>query len=190
MFSKTLIAASTRPLILAILSRGEDYGFNIIQRVKTLSGGSLEWTDGMLYPVLQRMEMDGHVASAWRMQEGQRPRRYYTLTERGRRELAKELGLEPEERRIPIEEWKGKNLLFIAGGIALPPMRCLIWNCLDRRDWFKDVTILYGARMARGCTSGQALSGGATLSAGSWVVMFAIFGGAYGVAYFVRKLWN
>lgn len=48
----------------------------------------------------------------------------------------------------------------------------------------------YGARLARGCTSGQALSGGATLSAGSWVVMFAIFGGAYALAYFVRKLWN
>jgi uncharacterized membrane protein YedE/YeeE len=48
----------------------------------------------------------------------------------------------------------------------------------------------YGARMARGCTSGQALSGGATLSAGSWVVMFSIFGGAYALAYFVRRLWN
>ncbi len=52
------------------------------------------------------------------------------------------------------------------------------------------VIFLYGARMARGCTSGQALTGGTTLSAGSWVVMFAIFGGAYGLAYFVRKLWN
>lgn len=49
---------------------------------------------------------------------------------------------------------------------------------------------LYGARMARGCTSGQALDGGATLSAGSWVVMFAIFGGAYALAYFLRKAWN
>jgi len=49
---------------------------------------------------------------------------------------------------------------------------------------------LYGARMARGCTSGQALSGGATLAAGSWAVMFAIFAGAYALAYFVRKLWN
>lgn len=48
----------------------------------------------------------------------------------------------------------------------------------------------YGARMARGCTSGQALSGGATLSAGSWAFMFAVFGGAYAVAYFVRRLWN
>ena len=48
----------------------------------------------------------------------------------------------------------------------------------------------YGARFARGCTSGQALSGGAVLSAGSWVFMLAVFGGAYLVAYFVRKLWN
>lgn len=51
------------------------------------------------------------------------------------------------------------------------------------------VIFLYGARMARGCTSGQALSGGATLAAGSWVVMLAIFGGAYAMAYFVRKQW-
>ncbi|MEI7595803.1 MAG: FAD/NAD(P)-binding protein [Bacteroidota bacterium] len=47
---------------------------------------------------------------------------------------------------FPIEEWKGKNLLFIAGGIALPPMRSVIWNCLDLRENFKDVSILYGAR--------------------------------------------
>lgn len=47
----------------------------------------------------------------------------------------------------------------------------------------------YGARMARGCTSGQALSGGAVLSVGSWAFMFAVFGGAYALAYFVRKLW-
>lgn len=49
--------------------------------------------------------------------------------------------------------------------------------------------MVYGARMARGCTSGQALTGGATLAAGSWLLMFAIFGGAYMLAYFVRKLW-
>ncbi len=52
------------------------------------------------------------------------------------------------------------------------------------------ICFTYGARLARGCTSGQALSGGATLSAGSWVVMFSIFGGAYALAYFVRRLWN
>ena len=47
---------------------------------------------------------------------------------------------------FPIEEWKGKNLLYIAGGIALPPMRCVIWNTLDLRQDYKDITIIYGAR--------------------------------------------
>ena len=65
-------------------------------------------------------------------------------------------------------------------------------NVSNRTRWlmaFLGGTIfLYGARMARGCTSGQALSGGASLAAGSWLIMFAIFAGAYAVAYFVRKL--
>jgi len=78
-------------------------------------------------------------------------------------------------RRVKLETTKGPNIS-------------------DRKRWLfaflGGVIFLYGARMARGCTSGQALTGGATLSAGSWVVMFAIFGGAYGMAYFVRKLWN
>jgi uncharacterized membrane protein YedE/YeeE len=67
-------------------------------------------------------------------------------------------------------------------------------NVTNRTRWlmaFLGGTIfLYGARMARGCTSGQALSGGATLAAGSWLVMFAIFASAYALAYFVRRLWN
>ena len=91
MISKTLMAASTRPIILAILSRGEDYGYSIIQKVKDISGGSLEWTDGMLYPVLQRMEMDDLIVSQWKLPGENRPRRYYTITEKGRRELSSEL---------------------------------------------------------------------------------------------------
>ena len=47
---------------------------------------------------------------------------------------------------FPLEAWKGKNLVFIAGGIALPPLRSVIWNCLDLRDWFQDITVVYGAR--------------------------------------------
>ena len=91
MISKQLMAASTRPIILAILVRGEDYGYSIIQKVKDISGGSLEWTDGMLYPVLQRMEMDGLISSQWKAAEGSRPRRYYRLTSSGRQELEAEL---------------------------------------------------------------------------------------------------
>ena len=52
----------------------------------------------------------------------------------------------PFGNTFPIDEWKGRNLLFIAGGIALPPMRCVIWNALDTRENFKDIRILYGAK--------------------------------------------
>jgi sulfhydrogenase subunit gamma (sulfur reductase) len=52
----------------------------------------------------------------------------------------------PYGNTFPIDQWHGKNLLFIAGGIALPPMRCVIWNCLDLRDRYKDISIIYGAR--------------------------------------------
>lgn len=91
MVSKQLMAASTRPIILAILARGEDYGYSIIQKVRSISGGSLEWTDGMLYPVLQRMEMDGLIESRWRAVDGSRPRRYYRITASGRQDLESEL---------------------------------------------------------------------------------------------------
>ncbi|MCL1938013.1 MAG: FAD/NAD(P)-binding protein [Candidatus Azobacteroides sp.] len=52
----------------------------------------------------------------------------------------------PFGNTFPMDEWKGKNLLFIAGGIALPPLRCVIWNALDMRDHFKNIQILYGAK--------------------------------------------
>ncbi|KAA6345315.1 Anaerobic sulfite reductase subunit B [termite gut metagenome] len=52
----------------------------------------------------------------------------------------------PYGNTFPLDQWKGKNLLFIAGGIALPPMRCVIWNALDTRENFKDISILYGAK--------------------------------------------
>jgi uncharacterized membrane protein YedE/YeeE len=67
-------------------------------------------------------------------------------------------------------------------------------NISNRTRWLLSflggVIFLYGARMARGCTSGQALSGGATLAAGSWAIMLSIFASAYALAYFVRKMWN
>lgn len=85
------MAASTRPIILAILSRGEDYGYSIIQKVKGISKGNLEWTDGMLYPVLQRMEMDDLIGSNWVLSGKNRPRRYYKITEKGRKELVSEM---------------------------------------------------------------------------------------------------
>jgi DNA-binding PadR family transcriptional regulator len=90
MIEKALVAASSKPIVLSILLGGEDYGYQIIQKVKDISGGSLEWSDKMLYPVLHRMEKEGFLVSRWKMSEGGRLRRYYRITEKGRRELEKE----------------------------------------------------------------------------------------------------
>jgi PadR family transcriptional regulator PadR len=91
MISKALMAASTKPIILSILRDGEDYGYNIIQRVKDASGGCLDWSDGMLYPVLLRLEKEGLIASRWLVSEGGRFRKYYSVTDSGRRELEAEM---------------------------------------------------------------------------------------------------
>jgi len=90
MISKALVAASTKPMILSILMSGENYGYQIIQKVKDLSGGKLEWSDGMLYPVLHRLEKDEFIRSQWKISNGGRLRKYYMLTEKGREELEKE----------------------------------------------------------------------------------------------------
>jgi PadR family transcriptional regulator PadR len=91
MISKALMAASTKPIILSILLEGEDYGYNIIQRVKEASGGFLDWSDGMLYPVLQRMEKEGLINSKWIISDEGRHRKYYTITGEGRKELESEM---------------------------------------------------------------------------------------------------
>jgi PadR family transcriptional regulator len=85
--SKELVAASSRPLLLSILAEGESYGYAIIQRVKELSGGKLEWSDGMLYPVLHRLEAEGLIQSEWREAETGRERKYYRLKKEGRSAL-------------------------------------------------------------------------------------------------------
>ncbi len=90
MISKSLVAASSKPLILTILSWGENYGYEIIQKVGELSGGVLDWSDGMLYPVLYKLEKDGLVQSRWEIEEGSRPRKYYSITKKGKEELAQE----------------------------------------------------------------------------------------------------
>ena len=85
---KDLVAASATPLVLAILAEGDSYGYAIIKRVAELSGGQLQWTDGMLYPVLHRLERQGHVAAKWSAPENGRRRRYYRITEEGQAQLA------------------------------------------------------------------------------------------------------
>jgi NAD(P)H-flavin reductase len=52
----------------------------------------------------------------------------------------------PYGNGYPVEAWEGRNLVFVAGGIAMPPIRCAIWYCLENRDRFGDLSIVYGAR--------------------------------------------
>ena len=87
---KELVAASTVPLVLAILEQGESYGYAIIQRVRELSRDEIEWTDGMLYPVLHWLEDHGHIGSCWREAETGRKRKYYTINAKGRKLLAQQ----------------------------------------------------------------------------------------------------
>jgi PadR family transcriptional regulator PadR len=90
MISKALVAASTKPLLLSVLKNEESYGYQIIKTMKLLSGGRLEWSFGMLYPVLHRLEKDGLVASRWKPSEEGRLRKYYRLTPNGLRDLESE----------------------------------------------------------------------------------------------------
>ncbi len=86
--SKDLIAASATPLILSILAEGDSYGYAIIKRVRDLSDGRMKWTDGMLYPVLHRLEKQGFVESyIWASDTG-RQRKYYRLKKEGTHALA------------------------------------------------------------------------------------------------------
>ena len=85
--SKDLVAASTTPLILSILSHGDSYGYAIIQEVRDMSNGEIEWADGMLYPILHRLESRGLIDSYWGDADTGRKRKYYRLREAGLREL-------------------------------------------------------------------------------------------------------
>jgi PadR family transcriptional regulator PadR len=88
--SKDLIAASSTPIVLAILAEADSYGYAILQRVRELSGGRMEWTDGMLYPVLHRLERFGHVEARWEVAETGRRRKYYRITSQGRNQLVED----------------------------------------------------------------------------------------------------
>src|ERR1051325_7877460 len=89
-FNKDLIAASSTPIVLAILAEGDSYGYAILERVRILSAGRMEWTDGMLYPVLHRLERLGYVKARWEKAESGRRRKYSRITREGRAQLAEE----------------------------------------------------------------------------------------------------
>jgi DNA-binding PadR family transcriptional regulator len=87
---KDLVAASATPMVLGILVEGESYGYAILKRISELSGGELDWTEGLLYPLLHRLERLGYVESSWQEVAGERRRKYYRITDRGLAELAQQ----------------------------------------------------------------------------------------------------
>jgi DNA-binding PadR family transcriptional regulator len=90
MIPKALVAASLKPFILSILADGESYGYAIIQRVKALTSGQIAWTTSTLYPVLHSLENKGLLESQWRSSEEGPRRKYYRLTPKGEKALARE----------------------------------------------------------------------------------------------------
>jgi DNA-binding PadR family transcriptional regulator len=90
MISKALTGASTKPIVLAILRKGESYGYEIIQQVRDITGGELDWSEPMLYPFLKRLERDGLIRSQWRLSDRGPLRKYYRLTALGLAELENE----------------------------------------------------------------------------------------------------
>ena len=90
MISKDLVAASSTPLVLAILAKGESYGYDIIQQIRILSDDQVIWSDGMLYPLLHRLEKKGLISSEWRKSESGRRRKYYWINKDGKNVLQQE----------------------------------------------------------------------------------------------------
>lgn len=93
--SKDQVAASATPMVLRILSHGEDYGYSILRRITEASAGRIEWSEGLLYPLLHRLERQGTVTARWGAADTGRRRKYYSLTDAGRRELG-----------IQTEQWE------------------------------------------------------------------------------------
>ena len=114
--NKDLIAASSTPIVLALLAEEDSYGYAILQRVRALSGGHIEWTDGMLYPVLHRLGRLGYVEARWEVAESGRRRRYYQITPLGRAQLE-------EQRR----QWQAvdETLRRVWEAVSIPvPLGC------------------------------------------------------------------
>jgi DNA-binding PadR family transcriptional regulator len=115
---KDLVAASATPLVLAILAEGESYGYALLKRVRDLSEGELEWTDGMLYPLLHRLRRLGYVTAEWRTPPEGRRRRYYAITEDGRVALAEHRRQWVTVTRALADVWRVSGWLPTAFGEA------------------------------------------------------------------------
>jgi PadR family transcriptional regulator, regulatory protein PadR len=113
---KDLVAAAATPLVLAILADGESYGYAILKRVRELSDGELTWTDGMLYPLLHRLQRLGYVTSEWRTTSEGRRRRYYAITAAGHAAITDHQQQWVTVTRALQDAWGGGERSSIAWG--------------------------------------------------------------------------
>ena len=114
---KDLIAASATPLVLAILAEDESYGYAILKRVRALSGGELEWTDGV-YPLLHRFGRLGYVTTEWRTSPEGRRRKYYAISDDGRSALANQQRQWAAVTRAMSDVWPGSGGVLASAGEA------------------------------------------------------------------------
>jgi DNA-binding PadR family transcriptional regulator len=110
MIKRELVAASTEPLILSLLTKRESYGYELIHEVKRLSGDRIQWTDGMLYPVLHRMEDNGWIKSRWVEIENGRKRKYYSIKKDGHQALKEKREQWTLLSSVFSGLWKGQNV--------------------------------------------------------------------------------
>lgn len=89
--SKELIGASSIPIILSILRKGDSYGYEIVQHVKEITNGSITWQEASIYPVLKKLENTGMIKSYWKVQQDERPRKYYSILSEGKEQLEQNL---------------------------------------------------------------------------------------------------
>lgn len=89
--AKELIGASSIPIILSILKKGDSYGYEIVQRVKEITNGGITWKEASIYPVLKKLENEGYIKSYWKVIENERPRKYYTILNDGKKQLVQNI---------------------------------------------------------------------------------------------------
>lgn len=107
--AKDLVAASATPMVLGILAEEESYGYAILKRINELSGGELDWTEGLLYPLLHRLERLGYVEASWQSVVGERRRKYYRITNKGLDEFAEQRRQWDTVVNALKEIWLGPN---------------------------------------------------------------------------------
>lgn len=135
---KDLVAASATPLVLGILADGASYGYAILKRVEAVSAGAWEWTDGMLYPLLHRLERLGLVEASWQLSDEGRRRKVYAITPAGRKELAE------QRQQWDVVTDALRAVLDGPGSASRNPVGALVRRVVQATLWCPTSVVLVG----------------------------------------------